>query len=74
MHSLFRCLRLVIRARRIGLIEFHGPAMIEEATTTVVVPSRYAVKVDEYRNYVMTRDEPSGASSTGAATTVGGAA
>jgi N-methylhydantoinase A len=24
--------------------EFHGPAMIEEATTTVVVPSRYAVR------------------------------
>jgi N-methylhydantoinase A len=54
--------------------EFHGPAMIEEATTTVVVPSRYAVRVDEYRNYVMTRDQASGAASTGAATKVGGAA
>jgi N-methylhydantoinase A len=53
---------------------FHGPAMIEEATTTVVVPSRYEVKVDEYRNYVMTRDEPSEASLSGAATTAGGAA
>ena len=34
----------------------HGPAIIEEATTTVVVPSRYELEVDEVRNYVMTRD------------------
>ena len=36
---------------------FHGPAIIEEATTTVIVPSRYAVEVDAHRNYVMTRDD-----------------
>jgi N-methylhydantoinase A len=35
---------------------FHGPALIEEATTTVVVPTRYSLAVDEYRDYVLTRD------------------
>jgi N-methylhydantoinase A len=35
---------------------FHGPAIIEEATTTVVIPPRYGVTVDAYRNYVLTRD------------------
>jgi N-methylhydantoinase A/oxoprolinase/acetone carboxylase beta subunit len=53
--------------------EFHGPAMIEEATTTVVVPSRYAVRVDEYRNYVMTRDRTEAAPRAIEAQTVGGA-
>ena len=38
--------------------EFHGPAIIEETTTTVVIPPRYAVRVDEFRNYVLTRDGP----------------
>jgi N-methylhydantoinase A len=34
---------------------FPGPAVIEETTTTVVVPPAYALEVDSYRNYVMTR-------------------
>ena len=34
---------------------FDGPAIVEETTTTVVVPRRYSVEVDSYRNYVMTR-------------------
>jgi len=34
---------------------FDGPAIIEETTTTVVVPSRYRCAVDPYRNYVLTR-------------------
>lgn len=54
--------------------EFHGPAMIEEATTTVVVPSRYAVRVDDYRNYVMTRDKDIAGDSTSVTEKVGGAA
>jgi N-methylhydantoinase A len=54
--------------------EFHGPAIVEEETTTVIVPSRYAVKVDAYRNYVMTRDETSGADSHRVASKVGGTA
>jgi N-methylhydantoinase A len=42
---------------------FPGPAIVEETTTTVVVPPRYVLEVDPYRNYVMTRtaagqDEP----------------
>jgi N-methylhydantoinase A len=35
--------------------EILGPAIIEERTTTVVVPERYRCSVDEYRNYVLTR-------------------
>jgi N-methylhydantoinase A len=43
---------------------FDGPAIIEETTTTVVIPPRYACHVDQYRNYVLTRrqdthDQPS---------------
>jgi N-methylhydantoinase A len=34
---------------------FDGPAIVEETTTTVVVPPRYSVEVDPYKNYVMTR-------------------
>jgi N-methylhydantoinase A len=34
---------------------FDGPAIIEEATTTVVIPTRYGCEVDRYRNYVLTR-------------------
>ncbi|HEY3522486.1 MAG TPA: hydantoinase/oxoprolinase family protein [Candidatus Limnocylindrales bacterium] len=37
---------------------FDGPAIIEETTTTVVVPSRYRCTVDAYRNYVLTRTAP----------------
>ena len=54
--------------------EFHGPAMIEETTTTVIVPTRYAVTVDEYRNYVMTRDEIPEGDTVSATEKVGGAA
>jgi N-methylhydantoinase A len=34
---------------------FEGPAIVEESTTTVVVPARYSCAVDEDRNYVLTR-------------------
>ena len=54
--------------------EFHGPALIEETTTTVVVPPSYAVRVDEYRNYVMTRDGSATAAAQAETTLVGGAA
>jgi len=32
-----------------------GPAIIEETTTTVVVPAAYVCSVDAYKNYVLTR-------------------
>jgi len=32
-----------------------GPAIIEETTTTVVIPDAYACSVDKYKNYVLTR-------------------
>jgi N-methylhydantoinase A len=31
-----------------------GPALIEERTTTVVIPESFACKVDIYRNYILT--------------------
>lgn len=34
---------------------FSGPAIVEETTTTVVIPSRYDCAVDAYKNYVLTR-------------------
>ena len=37
---------------------FDGPAIIEETTTTVVVPARYRCAVDPYKNYVLTRTVP----------------
>jgi len=33
-----------------------GPAIIEETTTTVVVPDAYVCSVDKYKNYVLTRN------------------
>jgi N-methylhydantoinase A/oxoprolinase/acetone carboxylase beta subunit len=59
--------------------ELHGPAVIEESTTTVVVPLRYGLAVDDHRNYVMTRDTGERAStqrepSEAVAQAVGGAA
>ncbi len=57
--------------------EFHGPAIVEETTTSVVIPPRYACRVDEVRNYVLTRDGAEvQATTVGAAGTqlVGGAA
>jgi N-methylhydantoinase A len=35
---------------------FDGPAVIEETTTTVVIPPRYRAEVDPFKNYVLTRD------------------
>jgi N-methylhydantoinase A len=32
-----------------------GPAVIEETTTTVVIPETYVCSVDRYKNYVLTR-------------------
>jgi N-methylhydantoinase A len=32
-----------------------GPAIIEETTTTVVIPEAYVCQVDAYKNYVLTR-------------------
>jgi len=32
-----------------------GPAIIEETTTTVVIPQAYVCSVDQYKNYVLTR-------------------
>jgi N-methylhydantoinase A len=37
---------------------FPGPAIIEETTTSVVIPTRYRCEVDPYRNYVLTRTAP----------------
>jgi N-methylhydantoinase A len=34
---------------------FDGPALIEETTTTVVIPPSYDCTVDSFRNYVLTR-------------------
>ena len=32
-----------------------GPAVIEETTTTVVIPEAYVCSVDKYKNYILTR-------------------
>jgi N-methylhydantoinase A len=34
---------------------FSGPAIIEETTTTVVVPASYLCTVDQWKNYLLTR-------------------
>ena len=34
---------------------FSGPAIIEETTTTVVVPGSYVCAVDQWKNYLLTR-------------------
>ncbi len=34
----------------------NGPAIIEETTTTVVVPEEYVCSVDKYKNYVLSRN------------------
>ena len=34
-------------------METEGPAMIEQANTTLLVPPGYRLLCDEYRNYVM---------------------
>ncbi len=35
--------------------EIHGPAIIEEPTTTVVIPEGFVARVDDYKNYVLNR-------------------
>jgi N-methylhydantoinase A len=32
-----------------------GPAIIEETTTTVVIPEAYVCSVDKHKNYILTR-------------------
>jgi N-methylhydantoinase A/oxoprolinase/acetone carboxylase beta subunit len=32
-----------------------GPAIIEETTTTVVIPEAFVCSVDKYKNYILTR-------------------
>ena len=32
-----------------------SPAIIEETTTTVVIPATFVCSVDKYKNYVLTR-------------------
>jgi N-methylhydantoinase A len=32
-----------------------GPAIIEETTTTVVIPEAYVCSVDKYKNYILTQ-------------------
>jgi len=34
---------------------FNGPAIVEETTMTVVVPKGYRCKVDDFKNYILTR-------------------
>jgi N-methylhydantoinase A len=36
---------------------FGGPAIIEETTTTVVIPAGYVCHVDQWKNYILTRLE-----------------
>jgi N-methylhydantoinase A len=36
---------------------FSGPAIIEETTTTVVIPARFVCAVDQWKNYLLTRVE-----------------
>ncbi len=33
----------------------HGPAVIEETTTTVVIPEAFVCSVDKFKNYILTR-------------------
>ena len=35
---------------------FSGPAIIEETTTTVVIPARFDCTVDQWKNYLLTRE------------------
>jgi len=30
-----------------------GPAIIEEPTTTVVIPESFTARVDDYKNYIL---------------------
>jgi len=44
-------------ARLLAGGRFSGPAIIEETTTTVVVPARFNCAVDQWKNYLLTRVE-----------------
>ena len=44
-------------ARLLAGARFSGPAIIEETTTTVVVPARFDCAVDQWKNYLLTRVE-----------------
>jgi N-methylhydantoinase A len=44
-------------ARLLAGVRFSGPAIIEETTTTVVVPARFDCAVDQWKNYLLTRVE-----------------
>jgi N-methylhydantoinase A len=44
--------------------QIHGPAIIEETTTTVVIPTAFACTVDQWKNYILTRQR-AGASAKG---------
>jgi len=42
-------------ARLLAGARFSGPAIIEETTTTVVVPGSFVCAVDQWKNYLLTR-------------------
>jgi N-methylhydantoinase A len=42
-------------ARLLAGCRFNGPAIIEETTTTVVVPASHLCTVDQWKNYLLTR-------------------
>jgi len=44
-------------ARLLAGARFSGPAIIEETTTTVVIPARFDCAVDQWKNYLLTRVE-----------------
>lgn len=44
-------------ARLLAGARFSGPAIIEEATTTVVIPASFDCDVDQWKNYLLTRVE-----------------
>jgi N-methylhydantoinase A len=46
-------------ARLLAGARFRGPAIIEETTTTVVVPASFDCAVDRWKNYLLTRMEKS---------------
>ncbi|MDZ4345136.1 MAG: hydantoinase/oxoprolinase family protein, partial [Candidatus Binatia bacterium] len=43
-------------ARLLAGARFSGPAIIEETTTTVVIPARFDCAVDQWKNYLLTRE------------------
>jgi N-methylhydantoinase A len=43
--------------RLLAGVRFRGPAIIEETTTTVVVPASFDCAVDQWKNYLLTRME-----------------